>query len=442
MLDVPGKTMKRLVPSFLLLLLVALPLLAEGVWTEVGDLPVPRSSMANAVLGDTLYLIGGSVPGASIPVASSDVVRYNLSRGELLTNAPSLNIPRVGASAVAYEGNIIVFGGRRNDIDYVSEIEAWRPGQEEWSIIGDLPPARAWMSAIVLDNLIYVAGGTYGSLQRYDRIDIVVPYLDIDPPYAAVTTANDSLPSARSHHAMVKFNGSVYLFGGYSNWPLNDCYRWDEDGWTQLSSMVYGVSGMAVAPFRLSQSEILVASGGRTISGEVETLQAMTTSEIWFNPANNHEIENLDVARSGHAFVPVASADNRIVYIFGGSFVNTSGQQVLLNDILTFTHNPTSFIKENQPVQPGDIQLSAHPNPSNGAVTISILPGNGLGGLDVRIFDLLGREVRAWQLPSSRAGTMLSWDGTNAGREVAGGIYFLVARSADQQQVLKLFRMP
>ncbi|MCB2198436.1 T9SS type A sorting domain-containing protein [bacterium] len=432
--------MKYLIQSVVLLLLFFFPRFAAGDWTEVGELPTPRSGMASAVLGDTLYLIGGSVPGTSIPVASSDVVRFSLEEELLLGNAPSLNTPRVGASAVTYDGAIIVFGGRRNDIDYVAQIEAWRPGDAEWTVLGELTPARAWASALVKENVIYVAGGTSGSGERHRRIDLVVPYLDAEPPYAAVSALNDSLPSSRSHHAMIEFNGSIYLFGGYSVWPLSDCYRWDDEGWIEVSSMAQGVSGMAVSPFRHSQTDLLVASGGRSLTGEVATHQLMGFNENW--GFANDLVLDLPLARSGHVIAPLSSSNNRVLYVFGGSYINTSGQQVILDDILTFTSNNTSTVNENRIVQPGSLHLAAHPNPSNGAVTISIVPSSGSGDLNVRIFDLLGREVKAWHLPASRSATTLSWDGSEHGREVTGGIYFLVARSGDQQQVLKLFRLP
>lgn len=441
MLQHHGRVMKRLILSLTLLLLALLPAFGQGVWEEIGQLPTPRSGMATAVLGDTLYLIAGSVPGTSVPVASSEVVRFDLGEQTLLGNAPPLNNPRIGAQAVVYNGNLIVIGGRRNDVDYVSDIEAWRPGQSEWTVIGTLTPARAWASAIVKDNIIYYAGGTSGSGDRYRVVDIIVPYLDANPPFVSLSVANDSLPSPRSNHAMIEFNGSVYLFGGYANWPLNDCYRWDDEGWTPINSMAQGTSGMAVSPFRVSQTDMLVSSGGRSLTGEVATNQVMSIDENW-RFVTNGEVEDLPLARSGHAIVPLRSVNNRILYLFGGSYINVSGQQVILDDILTFDQGTSSSIGEAGVVQPGTLELSAHPNPSNGAVTITILPSNVSSGLEVRIFDLLGREVTAWQLPSSRSATTLSWDGTEQGRDVTGGIYFLVARSGDQQQVLKLFRLP
>ena len=442
-LRTPGKENMRHI-RYILLLLFFLPLTAAQaqVWEEVGTMPTARADMATATLGDTLYLIGGSVPGPTIPIASNTVVRFNLDQETFLSNAPSMTYSRIGAEAVVYEGYIFVFGGRRDEENYVAEIEIWRPGMEEWLVVGSLQTARSGMRGIVRDGAIYMTGGSSGPLVRLSQIDQIIPYLESSPPSVSFQTVDLTLPSPRSHHALIEFNGNTYLFGGYSIWPLGDCYRWDTDGFTRIDSLTTSVGGMGVATITISNQPYIAATGGRSINGELASNQYMNYLEQWVPTGTGQILPNLPTARVGHAFVSVEPDEGCVVYVFGGSYENISGQKVLLDDVLTFTRGGTSSYEDDGPAQPGNLALKAYPNPSNGAVNITIAPSNVTSPLDVRIFDLLGREVTRWSLPASPGKTVFSWDGSRNGREIAGGVYFLVARNGEQQQVLKLFRMP
>lgn len=394
----------------------------------------PRADMAAVTMGDTLLLIGGSVPGATVPVATQSVIRFSLSNHVWLSDAPPLNIPRISPEAVIEDGYVLVFGGRRDEENYVSEIEAWRPGQPQWTVVGNLYPARAGMRAVHIDGNLYLTGGASGPLEQYNRFDRIIPYLSSNPIYVSVQASSDTLPSPRSHHGLAWLNDELYCFGGFSIWPLRDNYIWDGGAWELADSLVSGVGDMAFAPFQFNSLNVLVVSGGRSLDGEIATMQFGFEEGFW---ELGSYITALPTARKGHVMVPY----ERDLFMFGGSYQNVSGQKVLLGDVMHLRRIALDAPEPGTPTE-FDLQLSAHPNPSNGAVTITIVPEAGASDLDVRLYNLLGQQVARWS-PTVRGGqATVSWSGMSPGGDAAGGLYFVVARSGGRQKALKLFRLP
>lgn len=80
----------------------------------------------------------------------------------------------------------------------------------------------------------------------------------------------------------------------------------------------------------------------------------------------------------------------------------------------------------------------AYPNPFNSATTIAYeiaAPGR----VKLSIFNLLGEEVRSFEVnPQSAGAYKLVWDGSSQGRAAATGLYFVRMQSADAQSVHKL----
>ena len=82
-----------------------------------------------------------------------------------------------------------------------------------------------------------------------------------------------------------------------------------------------------------------------------------------------------------------------------------------------------------------DAVLSAYPNPSSGATTITFA-GSVAARAEVKIFDVAGRCVRNLGEASAAGGSSTAvWDGRDdAGRLVEAGVYFLSLTSEDQAE--------
>lgn len=76
------------------------------------------------------------------------------------------------------------------------------------------------------------------------------------------------------------------------------------------------------------------------------------------------------------------------------------------------------------------IAMRLYPNPTDGQVTIEVML-HGIGPVLFDIYDLRGRQVRAWQIGQQPAGSYtLIWDGADAtGTRVSPGAYIVRVRS-------------
>jgi hypothetical protein len=82
------------------------------------------------------------------------------------------------------------------------------------------------------------------------------------------------------------------------------------------------------------------------------------------------------------------------------------------------------------------------PNPFNPTTTIEVnLPVQG--DLTLKIFDLLGREVRSFEYEKATPGVhKIVWDGTNQRRmPVASGVYFYYARVGEKVAVRRMLML-
>jgi len=127
---------------------------ATNAWTRLAPLPRAEGSPAVVALGDKVYAIGGrSGPSDSGAVDIYDPATNTWSEG------PKIE-PRGTAGAVVYCGAIHVFGGesqaKRQSLGEVLRLN--RNGR--WEQISTMLTPRNFARAVVLDDAVYVVGGS------------------------------------------------------------------------------------------------------------------------------------------------------------------------------------------------------------------------------------------------------------------------------------------
>lgn len=252
---------------------------ATGRWTEHAPLPGQRGGAGTALIGDRVYLVGGSVfPEQKI---SRDVLIYDpsadsWSRGPSLVHERSCaavfatsrgimafegiredrygtatierlernewrvvgetGFPRLQGSSVEFGGKFYFFGGidgaRGHGMVRVSSSDAYDPATERWTRLAPMPTARRDAAAAVLGGKIYVVGGEDGARMGLSTVEIY------DPAGGTWTTA-PSLPEPRIFAAAAALSGRLYIFGGSpdgrSGTATVQVYDPDSRSWT-----VYG----------------------------------------------------------------------------------------------------------------------------------------------------------------------------------------------------------
>src|SRR5256886_2367668 len=77
-------------------------------WERIADLPAPRHHMPLAVVGDTLYAVGGLTGESFVPENTLWLYREDANRWEPRAALPA---PRGASGAAAVSGKLIVVGG-------------------------------------------------------------------------------------------------------------------------------------------------------------------------------------------------------------------------------------------------------------------------------------------------------------------------------------------
>ncbi|HEX2323547.1 MAG TPA: hypothetical protein VHJ18_31625 [Streptosporangiaceae bacterium] len=169
-------------------------------------LPAARAGAAAVTAGNTTYLIGGGKsghPDAAI-LATTDGSHFSL--------AAKLAVPVAYASAVAWDGQLLIAGGMTatGPTDAIQRVD---PRTRQAKVIGRLPRALAAASMFVLDHQIVLAGGNLSSGAGRGAGSASNALQLIDPQTGAVRAAG-SLPMPLAHAASAVVGRTAYLIGG------------------------------------------------------------------------------------------------------------------------------------------------------------------------------------------------------------------------------------
>jgi len=169
----------------------------------IGALPMVRSDLAAATVGNTAYLVGG-YDGTALRrevLATSDGKSFR----QVATLPQGVRYPAVAALG----GTIYVIGGELASGTSTPDIVALDTATGQARLLGQLLQPVSHASAVVLDGQLFVAGGTNGQ-QRTDQI------WRIDPSTGTTTSAG-LLPYAVADAGAAVVGGQGYLVGGTGN---------------------------------------------------------------------------------------------------------------------------------------------------------------------------------------------------------------------------------
>lgn len=239
------------------------------------------------------------------------------------------------------------------------------------------------------------------------------------------TEATSSAWPARAGLAAVAFDEKIWVMGGQDvNYnTYNDVwYSTDGVNWTQAT---------ASAPWNTRSSLSCVVynnemwiTGGRNSSTVFNDVWHSSDGVNWTQQTASAAWDS----RSSHTSLVY----NGFLWIMGGSDASNSK----CNDVWRLAGVAISEESSNT-VQPSS--LSAYPNPSASAVTISCsLPHDG--NVRMIVYDIMGREVFTITDQFSASGDhSVLWDGRNtAGQRVESGVYFCRCEFDGAAQVKQL----
>jgi N-acetylneuraminic acid mutarotase len=233
-----------------------------GSWDFLPDLPVIVDHHSVAIIRDTLYILGGHCAG--------DLSTFNTVYGYCITTqtwsekAP-LPISLAAGAAATYKGKLYHFGGTDAFVghtarNYYPEVLMYDPLIDQWQDVGPFLHTREHLTCLVVDDLIYLAGGrTYTGTEfiTWDRVETY-------SPETGQWNSLTDLPVASSGLLAAGLDNELYFFGGedLSDFKLADlhhAYSLETGNWMEVSQIPqqrHGITAVTIG------REIHVLGGG------------------------------------------------------------------------------------------------------------------------------------------------------------------------------------
>ncbi len=325
-----------------ILSLMQIETFADQGWELKTQLSTERITVATAVVGNKIYLIGGTLfenvgRGKAVrgPYGTSIVEVYD-TQTNTWQRVADMPTPRHGAKAAVVNGIVFVFGGWNGKDEgfanrkYPVSVEAYNPRTDTWIPKQDMPVSRVEFGIGVVDGKIYIIGGAIrrdGGGERIGSVDVYNPVTD-------TWVEGREMPTPREALGVGVVDNRIYAIGG-RGWPpvrigphLTVIEEYDSRSrqWRKRGDMLDTRDSFATVVVRDS---IYLIGGVILAGGPHEYLASVNV----YDPQKDAwgEIPAMPIP-----FLPQgAAAVNGKIYVFGGSTDVGKGVE-LLSDVVVY----------------------------------------------------------------------------------------------------------
>ena len=177
---------------------------ARGRWQELEPMPTARGALGAAIVGDTLYAVGGR----DGPDSLNTVEAYDLRQGAWSSAAPIPGAGRDHLGVAALGGFLYAVGGRYDGGKEMNEFLRYDPRADRWTEMQPLPIGTSGINLERVGNQLVVTGGE-GSKQEF----LTGRTFGFDPR-AGRWRELPASPRPRHGYASAGYRGRLYVFGG------------------------------------------------------------------------------------------------------------------------------------------------------------------------------------------------------------------------------------
>lgn len=247
---------------------------ALDAWTVKADLPALLWGHAICAYQGKIYVFGGFGPGMWSP-ATRHVYVYDPSSGEWTQKKDMPWDNAWGGIAVVGSTIYLLGGGSEACGAPVHTVKAYDPASETWTSKTDMPLARFGLSACVADGKIYAIGGGYqcNGNAAYKRVEVY-------DPMANTWTRKADMLTARIGLGACVLGGQIYATGGNSTGNrttgANELYDIASDVWTRQSPLGHDRMALVLALV----GHCLYAIGGTSYPAN-ETFGFVEQFDVW-----------------------------------------------------------------------------------------------------------------------------------------------------------------
>ena len=252
-------------------MLAAASLAAALAWAPLPGATLERTEVAAARIGNSIYVVGGFVPGGA---TTSAVERYDIRRKRWSRMRP-MPLALNHTTANAHHGRVYVQGGFEGPLNQpTGALLRYNPATNRWRRLPAAPTPRAAQAAAFVGERLYVAGGANdsGSLRSLEIYDVAKRRWTSGPNFSG---------PARNHTTGVTTGGRFYVLAGRdaTNLAAAERYNPRRRRWQRLPDVPTPRGG--IASVRLRDGRIVVFGGeelgpGGTTIEEVELFNPRT----------------------------------------------------------------------------------------------------------------------------------------------------------------------
>ena len=129
---------------------------ASDTWVALPDMPTPRDHLGAAVVGRTLYAVGGRRAAFETEVAVTEAL--DLTTFEWRSGLAPIPTLRAGFATAAVDGEIVTVGGE-SAAGVHENVEAYDPASDSWRALAPMPLPRHGIQGVSHASGVWVAGG-------------------------------------------------------------------------------------------------------------------------------------------------------------------------------------------------------------------------------------------------------------------------------------------
>ncbi len=179
----------------------------QSSWTTMTPMPTARGGFGVAVVSGKIYAIGG-LNGNNEPVSVTE--EYNPQTNDWTSKMP-MPTPRSGFAIAVYQNKIYVIGGTVGN-GFVGNNEVYDPVSNTWETKASMPTPRADLCANIVNDKIYLIGGKkYSSTPPfYNETNINEVYDPVNDTWSTKTP----IPTPVQGYASAVVNNKIYVMGG------------------------------------------------------------------------------------------------------------------------------------------------------------------------------------------------------------------------------------
>lgn len=239
-------------------------------------LPVAIEETAAAAAGSDLFVMGG------FDAAGDSLDWTYVFDGTAWRSGPRLPLPLDHPSATTLDGSVYIAGGHSSGRD---SARLFRLDTDHWTELAPMHYARGGHALIAAQDKLYAVGGN-SSRANVSQVEAYDPGSNT---WSVVT----SLPDPRNHLMGFVLGGQVCVAGGRSPTTSRvDCFN--GGSWSSLAALPQATSGGGAAVF--TAGDVVIAGGQDASETRIVNVLARWTGHAWVGESMLHPRHGFELA--------------------------------------------------------------------------------------------------------------------------------------------------